>query len=54
MFYDDPNVRPLCDLEGLKVWYPGRVQGYEALEVAVDLAGFYDQQGAIIAKDYPF
>lgn len=54
MSYDDPDVRPLCDLEGLKAWYPGRVQGYEALDRAVDLAGFYDQQGAITAKDYPF
>jgi ABC-type phosphate/phosphonate transport system substrate-binding protein len=54
MSYDDPDVRPLCDLEGLKAWYPGRVQGYEALEAAVDLAGFYDQQGTITAKDYPF
>jgi phosphonate transport system substrate-binding protein len=54
MSYDDPQVRPLCDLEGLKAWYPGRVQGYEALEAAVDLAGFYDQQGTITAKNYPF
>jgi ABC-type phosphate/phosphonate transport system substrate-binding protein len=54
MSYDDPEVRPLCDLEGLKAWYPGRVQGYEALEAAVDLAGFYDQQGTITAKNYPF
>ena len=54
MSYDNPDVRPLCDLEGLKAWYPGRVQGYEALEVAVDLAGFYDQQGTITSKDYPF
>jgi ABC-type phosphate/phosphonate transport system substrate-binding protein len=54
MSYDDPDVRPLCDLEGLKAWYPGRVQGYEALEAAIELAGFYDQQGNITAKDYPF
>ena len=54
MSYDDPEVRPLCDLEGLKAWYPGRVQGYEALETAVELAKFYDQQGNITAKDYPF
>ncbi len=54
MSYDDPDVRPLCDLEGLKAWYPGRVQGYAALDMAVDLAGFYDQQGTITVKDYPF
>jgi phosphonate transport system substrate-binding protein len=54
MSYDDPDVRPLCDLEGLKAWYPGRVDGYQALEAAVTLAGFYDQQGDITATDYHF
>jgi ABC-type phosphate/phosphonate transport system substrate-binding protein len=54
MSYDDPDVRPLCDLEGLKAWYPGRVAGYQALEEAVVLAGFYDQQGNITATDYDF
>jgi phosphonate transport system substrate-binding protein len=54
MSYDDPDVRPLCDLEGLKAWYPGRVDGYQALETAVTLAGFYDQQGNITASDYHF
>ena len=54
MSYDDPDVRPLCDLEGLKAWYPGRVAGYQALEQAVTLAGFYDQQGNITATDYHF
>ncbi|GLV56019.1 hypothetical protein KDH_28630 [Dictyobacter sp. S3.2.2.5] len=54
MSYDDPDVRPLCDLEGLKAWYPGRVAGYQALEQAVALAGFYDQQGNITAHDYHF
>lgn len=54
MSYDDPDVRPLCDLEGLKAWYPGRVAGYQALEQAVALAGFYDQQGNITATAYHF
>lgn len=54
MSYDDPDVRPLCDLEGLKVWYPGRVEGYQALEVAVDDAHFYDQQGNITVEDYDY
>ncbi len=54
MSYDDPDVRPLCDLEGLKAWYPGRVAGYQALEDAVALTGFYDQQGNITATDYHF
>jgi len=54
MSYEDPEVRPLCDLEGLHAWYPGRVDGYQALEAAVALAGFYDQQGNITATDYQF
>ena len=54
MSYEDPDVRPLCDLEGLQAWYPGRVGGYQALEAAVALAGFYDQQGNITATDYQF
>jgi phosphonate transport system substrate-binding protein len=54
MSYEDPEVRPLCDLEGLQAWYPGRVDGYQALEAAVALAHFYDQQGNITASDYHF
>jgi phosphonate transport system substrate-binding protein len=54
MSYDDPDVRPLCDLEGLKAWYPGRVDGYQPLEAAVTLAGFYDQHGNITAPGYHF
>ncbi len=54
MSYDDPAVRPLCDLEGLKAWYTGRLEGYQALESAVDDARFYDQQGHITATDYDY
>ena len=54
MSYDDPEVRPLCDLEGLQAWYPGRVDGYQALEAAVTLADFYDEQGNITVTDYHF
>jgi ABC-type phosphate/phosphonate transport system substrate-binding protein len=36
MSYDDPNVRPLMDLEGLKAWKPGRTEGYAALARACD------------------
>lgn len=36
MSYDDPAVRPLLDLEGLKVWKPGRTEGYALLERAID------------------
>jgi ABC-type phosphate/phosphonate transport system substrate-binding protein len=35
MSYDDPQVRPLLDLEGLKQWLPGRTSGYALLERAV-------------------
>jgi ABC-type phosphate/phosphonate transport system substrate-binding protein len=34
MRYDDPQVRPLMDLEGLKAWREGRTSGYAALERA--------------------
>ena len=32
MSYDDPAVRPLLDLEGLKEWRPGRTAGYALLD----------------------
>src|SRR5262249_4229504 len=32
MSYEDPAVRPLLDLEGLKAWLPGRTSGYALLE----------------------
>jgi phosphonate transport system substrate-binding protein len=54
MSYDDPEVRPLLDLEGLKVWREGRVEGYEALERAVDEAGFYDADGKITIDGYRY
>ena len=31
MSYDDARLRPLLDLEGLKLWCPGRTTGYSAL-----------------------
>lgn len=52
MSYADPEVRPLLDLEGLKVWEPGRTEGYPLLERAVDELGFYDKGGNVIATDY--
>ena len=42
MSYDDPEVRPLLDLEGLKVWQPGRTSGYVLLERACDTLGTLD------------
>jgi ABC-type phosphate/phosphonate transport system substrate-binding protein len=54
MSYDDPKVRPLLDLEGLKAWREGRLEGYEALERAVDEAGFYDADGNITIDGYRY
>lgn len=39
MSYDDPDVRPLLDMEGLKAWVPGRTSGYAPLERAVGRFG---------------
>ncbi len=52
MSYDDPQVRPLLDLEGLKAWRDGRTSGYAQLERAVDEVGFYDAGGNVTAEDY--
>jgi ABC-type phosphate/phosphonate transport system substrate-binding protein len=52
MSYADDAVRPLLDLEGLKVWQPGRTSGYAQLEAAVDETGFYDAKGQVTAADY--
>ncbi|HEY5926520.1 MAG TPA: PhnD/SsuA/transferrin family substrate-binding protein [Kofleriaceae bacterium] len=42
MSYDDPEVRPLLDMEGLKVWEAGRTSGYVLLERACDRFGTLD------------
>jgi phosphonate transport system substrate-binding protein len=52
MSYDDPAVRPLLDMEGLKAWRDGRTSGYAQLERAVDEVGFYDAAGTVTAGDY--
>jgi len=54
MSFDDPNVRPLMELEGLTAWREGRVEGYRDLETAVDQAGFYDNRGTITADNYHY
>jgi phosphonate transport system substrate-binding protein len=54
MSYDDPEVRPLLDLEGLRAWREGRDQGYAQLEAAVDEAGFYDAAGAVTETSYRY
>lgn len=52
MSYADPQVRPLLDLEGLKMWRDGRTSGYSLLETAVDEQAFYDEEGAVTAREY--
>jgi ABC-type phosphate/phosphonate transport system substrate-binding protein len=42
MSYDDPSVRALLDMEGVKQWMPGRVDGYAQLNRAVDVFGTLD------------
>jgi phosphonate transport system substrate-binding protein len=54
MSYDDPELRPLMDLEGLTQWREGRVEGYQPLEAAVNAARFYDGNGAITESDYQY
>jgi phosphonate transport system substrate-binding protein len=43
MSYDDPEVRPLLDMEGLKAWRPARTQGYAALSEAVERFGALEE-----------
>jgi phosphonate transport system substrate-binding protein len=52
MSYDDPEVRPLLDLEGLKAWREGRTTGYAQLQRAVEEVGFYDGAGNVTASGY--
>ena len=40
MSYEDPRVRPLLDLEGLRQWQPGRTEKYAQLEEAIERSGF--------------
>lgn len=54
MSYDDAEARHLMDLEGLKAWKEGRVDGYNALERAVDEAQFYDREGSITNPGYRY
>lgn len=54
MRWDDPVVRPLLELEGLRQWKTGRTSGYAALERAVDDEKFYDANGNITANDYRY
>lgn len=54
MSWDDPQVRPLLELEGLKTWLPGRTSGYDLLIRATDDEQFYDAKGNLLATDYRY
>jgi len=54
MSWEDPAVRPLLELEGLRAWRPGRTSGYALLERAVADEGFYDEKGNILVTDYRY
>ncbi len=54
MSWDDPVVRPLLELEGLKTWLPGRTSGYDLLIRANDDEQFYDAEGNILVTDYRY
>ncbi|GBG15851.1 aliphatic sulfonate ABC transporter substrate-binding protein [Novimethylophilus kurashikiensis] len=54
MSWDDPALRPLLELEGLKQWMPERTEGYRDLDAAVDVFGFYDKEGRITCADYRY
>lgn len=54
MRWDDPAVRPLLELEGLREWKAGRTSGYAALQRAVHHDRFYDAAGRITASDYRY
>jgi phosphonate transport system substrate-binding protein len=54
MSFDDPEVRPLLELEGLREWQDGRTSGYALLDRAVSATGFYSADGAITVDDYRY
>lgn len=54
MRWDDPEVRPLLELEGLREWRLGRTSGYALLERAVDDEAFYSHDGHILPADYRY
>jgi ABC-type phosphate/phosphonate transport system substrate-binding protein len=50
MSYEDPDVRRLLDLEGLKRWLPGRTEGYALLSRAVDSFGYLEEFTRAVAS----
>jgi phosphonate transport system substrate-binding protein len=53
MRYDDAQVRPLLDLEGLKVWKPGRTEKYGLLSRAIERFGTIDGFVAALGGRHP-
>ena len=54
MRWDDPQVRPLLELEGLREWRVGRTSGYDLLARGVDDEQFYSADGRILPADYRY
>ncbi|HSI46977.1 MAG TPA: PhnD/SsuA/transferrin family substrate-binding protein [Ideonella sp.] len=54
MRWDDPQVRPLLELEGLREWRVGRTSGYALLARGVDDEQFYSADGRILPADYRY
>ncbi len=54
MQWEDPEVRPLLELEGLRKWLPGRDSGYALLERAVEDEKFYGEKGEILVAGYRY
>lgn len=52
MRYDDPDVRPLLDLEGLKEWKPGRTAKYALLARAVQRFDTIDEFVSTVEKHH--
>jgi len=50
MSYEDPDVRRLLDLEGLKKWLPGRTQGYQLLSEAAGHFSYLDEFTSAVAS----
>ena len=50
MSFQDPKVRVLMELEGLKQWLPARTSGYAQLEKAVQRFRFYSSAASTAAS----
>ena len=53
MDYEDPEVRPLLRLEGMKKWQPGRTAQYALLEDSLRRFGTIDAFVDRLSVEYP-